>query len=615
MPRVTRAALRSHAIMEDEANLAAAIPLPSTPHKERAPLGEITNNVQDEVINVHEVDMDAKPAKKAGNKGRKAKTSKKGKKDSQFKDEENPEVLEDENQNDASSAVEEACVELMKEGNGSETLLCLDLFKHAQTNLRIQENYQVPMHDLVPNSSPSKAVQAARKQLTPTSTRTMPTPSFQPEVHKMKVDDAPTHNRSEDSFVPTIESRTPVKLTSISIVDEGIEQNADVEQLNEAKEDSFVEQIITRTPLKLVNRIEDSVEAIDALEDAIEKVGESLPDLKTTLAAPIKSRKVRKAPIKSVQAVKKGAPNNTGKVSLAVRTSVSQKTPIQPSVSKVAPPTSTKTPAPRPRTTKSSPTKEVQNTNDRIMSVTLDKAPPATKPLRVSSINKAPFQPAKSTKPPTRSTFTLPGEVIAQKLKLQREERVKREEDENAKKTTFKARPAPARLSMAPTVKMTVSSKARMSLAQGEKLGGDVGRKTSGPVIRPAGRISSVSSIKANIAGSTATSTVAMKRRSTLSVLSSNKRSPSTTASTSTTRKPSISTSNTLSSRISVLPAEGKTVSAKGKEVFNRGKVEVEDRERAKKEKEEMARVARREAAERGRVASREWAERMKGKV
>ena len=127
MPRVTRAALRSHAIMEDEANLAAAIPLPSTPHKERAPLGEITNNVQEEVINVDRVDTDAKSTKKAGTKGRKAKTSKKGKKGSQSKSEENPEVLEDENQSDASSAVEEARVELMKEGNGGETPLCLDL--------------------------------------------------------------------------------------------------------------------------------------------------------------------------------------------------------------------------------------------------------------------------------------------------------------------------------------------------------------------------------------------------------------------------------------------------------------------------------------------------------
>ena len=414
--------------------------------------------------------------------------------------------------------------------------------------------------------------------------------------------------------MPSIESCTPVKMLSVDIVNEGTEQIASVDQSNELKEDSFVDQIITRTPLKPMNRIEDSVEAIDALEDAIEKVGESLPDLKTALVSPIKSRKVRKGPIKGVQAVKKGVPNNTGKVSSTIRTSVSQKTPIRPSFSKVAPTTAAKTPALRSTTLTSPPPKGSQVTENRIMSATLNKV---AKPIRVSSIHKAPFQPAKSTKPPTRSTFTLPGEAIAEKLKIQREERLKREEEENAKKTTFKARPAPARLSMAPTVKMNTASKARMSLAQGEKLGGKLGRKSSGPVIsRPAGRISSVSSIKPHAVGSISTSTTATtKRRSTLSVLSSNKRSPLTTASTSTTHKPPVSISKTLSSRTSVLPGEVKTTTTKGKEVFHRGEVELEEREKAKREKEEMAKVARKEAAERGRVASRKWAERMRARA
>ena len=444
----------------------------------------------------------------------------------------------------------------------------------------------------------------------------MPTRCSHPGVDETKEDNTPNHNNSEDSFVNTSEPRTLVKMTAIEIIDEGVDKYVSVEEPNDVKEDSFAEQIITRTPLKPVNRIEDSVEAIDALEDAIEKVGESLPDLKAALVSPIKSRKVRKAPIKGTQAAKKGVPYNAGKVSSTIRTSVSQKTPIRPSFSKVPPTTAAKTPAPRPVITKPPPTKGAQTTKERAMSGALDKATSTSKPVRVSSINKAPFQPAKSTKPPTRSTFTLPGEAIAQKLKLQREERVKREEEEeNAKKTTFKARPVPARLSMAPTVKMTVASKARMSLAQGEKASIHMGRKSSGPVIRPGGRISSVSSIKATVAGPSATSTAATTRRSTLSVLSSNKRSPSTATSTSTNRKPSISTSNTLSSHTSALPAEGKPGSAKGKEVFNRGKVEVEEKERVKREKEEMARVARREAAERGRMASREWAERMKGKV
>ncbi|KAL9119198.1 MAG: hypothetical protein Q9187_004251 [Circinaria calcarea] len=574
--------------MEDEYNLAAAIPLPSTPQKERAPLGEITNNVQEDVISLTQVDFEAKPTKKASTRGRKAKASKKGKKGTQPKNEEGSEVLEDENQSDASSAVEEACLELMKGGTG--------------------EIVQVPMHDLIPNSPPSKAVQAARKQLTPK----MPTTSSSPNVHPLNERDVQAQKENMDSSLKAIESPTPAKGIAVDIIDEGKDKYASGEQLNEIKDDSFVKQIITRTPLKPVNRIEDSVEAIDALEDAIEKVGESLPDLKTALVSPIKSQKVRKAPLRGVQAAKKVVPNNTGKASSTTRTSISHKTPIKPSSSKVAPATGTKTQAFRPNPTKKSPPpKGSQFTKDRVMPTILDNASSATKPVRVSSITKAPFQPAKSTKPPTRSTFTLPGEAIAQKLKLQREERLKHEEEENAKTTTFKARPVPARLSMAPTVKSTLASKARMSLAQGEKLGSELGRKSSGPVVRSAGRVSSVSSTKANVNGPSATSDAATKRRVTMSVLGSNKLSPSTTTTSSTpsTRKPSISQAP-FSSRTSVLPAEAKTLTLKGKEVFNRGKMEVEERERAKREKEEKARQARKEAAERGRAASREWAER-----
>ena len=53
----------------------------------------------------------------------------------------------------------------------------------------------------------------------------------------------------------------------------------------------------------------------------------------------------------------------------------------------------------------------------------------------------------------------------------------------------------------------------------------------------------------------------------------------------------------------------------KGREVFNRDRMEKEARERERKEKEEAAKRARAEAAERGRIASREWAERQRKKM
>ena len=114
MPRVTRAAMRSHAIMEEESHFAATVPLPSTPLSGRTPLGDITSVVQEEVPNSHESDASVKAMKKAVVKSKKAKGTKKGGKKKVEKDKLTPEVLEDENQSETSSAVDEACGDLLR---------------------------------------------------------------------------------------------------------------------------------------------------------------------------------------------------------------------------------------------------------------------------------------------------------------------------------------------------------------------------------------------------------------------------------------------------------------------------------------------------------------------
>ena len=114
MPRVTRAAMRSHAIMEEESHFAATVPLPSTPLSGRTPLGDITSVVQEEALNSHESNASVKAVKKAIVKSKKAKGTKKGGKKKVEKDKLNPEVLEDENQSETSSAVDEACGDLLR---------------------------------------------------------------------------------------------------------------------------------------------------------------------------------------------------------------------------------------------------------------------------------------------------------------------------------------------------------------------------------------------------------------------------------------------------------------------------------------------------------------------
>ena len=492
------------------------------------------------------------------------------------------------------------------------------------------------MPDLRPNTPPSKAVQAAREKLTPNSQTT----HFDPEVHTSERGDATYRQRREDSFVAVIESRTPGKM--IQSENSEIEDNTDENAKEDEKiEDSFVKHIITRSPIRPLARIEDSVEAIDALEDAIEKVGESIPHLEDPPESPIKAPRGRKAPIKpaasGLKQAEKGVSTRATKVTRTNRAGTSQnRTPGRPLPGKqtlAAPATSRKSSQPR--------IAEIRTASNG--SNTSSKAPPTNRKLRVASITKAPFVPAKSAKPPTRSTFSLPGEAISHKLKQQREERLKREEEDNAKKRIFKARPTPARLSqMAPVVKSTIASKARLSMAQGVGKADDT-LATAGPVIKPVPRVSSAGSkiAKAGAPTSTSASTSVTtvptnrltNRPSVLGPTTTNKRIsvitvPSSTSTSTTTTKalaPRARTSTSLSpvpqaqaqaqfkSQDGIMPSQRKP-SISGKEVMNRAKEEREEGERMRREKEDAAKKARKEAAERGRVASREWAEKMKMK-
>ena len=106
MTRTTRAALRSNQLAEEAAN-AAIVPLPTTPQRERLPLGEISDNRGAEPSTVaitynEPVKQHTKPRKEG-------KVGKKGKKH----DKENEPhldimVLEDGDQSSVSSAAEEA---------------------------------------------------------------------------------------------------------------------------------------------------------------------------------------------------------------------------------------------------------------------------------------------------------------------------------------------------------------------------------------------------------------------------------------------------------------------------------------------------------------------------
>ncbi|KAF2677283.1 hypothetical protein K458DRAFT_424143 [Lentithecium fluviatile CBS 122367] len=194
----------------------------------------------------------------------------------------------------------------------------------------------------------------------------------------------------------------------------------------------------------------------------------------------------------------------------------------------------------------------------------------------------------KSTKAPTVANFQLPGEAVAAKLKAQKEERLKREEEaEAAKKAAFKTRPAPVRMLVPAPVRHTSASKARESLMSKENIAGIT-------IAPPPQRSASINAGK----------------RSSM-VLS---RTISTSSANSSNRNSMILNPGPVV-KSTVTPADAAAQKVKGKQVFNRDKMEKEARERERREKEEAAKRARAEAAERGRIASREWAEKQRKKM
>ena len=441
-----------------------------------------------------------------------------------------------------------------------------------------------------PHTPPSAAANAASRQLTPRPT----TPLNDSEMQTTK--DAITsegNDEKEDSFVAKIESRTPLKMANSERIDTPSKGGSD-------KDDSFVEQIKARTPGKRISRIEDSVEAIDALEEEIEKVGGLIPagaNGPSSHDQPNKHAKPQSTTIDSKSSGRlKTVRSEAHRKTVEAKRSSTSVRPLESKSSSVA---SVK----RVTMSKDAATWDGHQPTGLIVN-TGPAASHAVPKKRISSVHKAPFQPLKSTKPPTRPNFELPGEAVARRLKEQREERSKHEEEETAKPRVFKARPV--RQSYAPAVKLTATTKARLSMAKGEHLGNSklAARPVSMATVSPNKRLSTLSVPKR--------STPPIARRSTPPFANGAARltrGPSLSAST-TTRAPSALGAN----RPAPTAEESAVQKLKGKEIFGRTKVEIAEREKAKKEKEDAARRARAQAAERGRIASRAWAEKQKAK-
>jgi hypothetical protein len=167
----------------------------------------------------------------------------------------------------------------------------------------------------------------------------------------------------------------------------------------------------SRTPSRSPMRLEESIEAIDALEEALDKVGQAiyLSDHSADEKSP------RKARFSDVVGI---APNKRTRPSSVVTPKVSRAPGV---IRSLKPPSMPVRTSPARSSSMQVSSKESRKGSGEVSDYLASKRRP------ISMSFPAPPPPPKSTKPPTRSTFQLPGEAVAAKLKAQKEERLRRE--------------------------------------------------------------------------------------------------------------------------------------------------------------------------------------------
>jgi len=424
----------------------------------------------------------------------------------------------------------------------------------------------------------------------------------------------------------------------------------------------------SRSPSKSPMRLEESFEAIDALEEALENVTslgsfERVEEEKTPIteefAKPIitsdtRSRTPKDAPVAATRisrAPSVAAPKSMKPIKSSVARSTSVRVVSNKEV-KIAPtetvdylaskrrPVSMCYPTPPPPPKGRAPTRATfqLSSNDVVAKLKTQKEErqkreaegvvPKARPLSMPP-------PPKSNKPLTKPAFQLPGEKVAEKLKAQKEEREKREAQVPQQSATCTQRPVS--ISMAPHAKSTkaltkanfelpgsaVAEKLRIKreerlkrMEEAEAAKKEAALKTrQAPAIRKPVTMPVRQQEQPGITIPPPPPQPQVQRATSLASKRSSMSLSQPTSQSRSTSNSSVNRNSIIVPKAIVTPIDVIHQKIKGREVFNRDRIEKEARERERREKEEAAKRARAEAAERGRIASREWAEKQRRKM
>ena len=482
MPRKTRAAAKAQeAILADVDDAPQEVPLPPTPKRDREPLRSITPNSVDSLDNERPAPDEMSKAK--GKKGKKGGAKKKGKKTKAETVNEEPENVEE--------AQEETTepIEVLPETNDDREEQSASVGEPVVVAPEVQEPQERPKSSLGRSTRMTRRQQAKAEAEAETEAELEGAPEEQDQADapaQAPLEDAPTAEEpvvidepavSEEQLEPVIEAPEPKAIAGELILSPP-EPN-EPEELPATNTPSLLarsqniealsptlQELPDRTrpePLSLVasnstsrrtSQVEEGIEAIDALEDEIDEVAKIIPALDSPLS-PVKPRSAKKAEqsrlaTKTTSTSKPAAPR-TNKLAATTQPSATAR------IRSLAEPKKPATTLSRTASTKARPksvvvdskVKDKNEGNANEPSKPVDYLAAKRRPVSVSFPTPPP--PPKSKKPTTVSNFTLPGEAVAAKLKAQKLERQKREEEEAARKREFKARPVPT-VSTAPCI-------------------------------------------------------------------------------------------------------------------------------------------------------------------
>ncbi|TAQ84755.1 hypothetical protein B7494_g6912 [Chlorociboria aeruginascens] len=424
--------------------------------------------------------------------------------------------------------------------------------------------------------------------------------------------------QSAQGFVRSTASPTRSPAKTLDEVERVCKKEQTATPIFHADEDSFIEQIISRSPAKFSPRIEDSVEALDQLEEAIEAAlaNKILPVEEVKMGpAPTQNSKAKPKPktgsatmrVKSTaprQSVLKKSRSMTFKTDNRDDTQTSfqsgstesvpaKKVPVKRPNSLLPPKQTVRSLKPVTRPTFELPGEAVarQLKEKREARIAQQQSNEETVVKHAPSVSAPKI---KSTKPPTKPAFELPGEAISRKKREAQKARLKAQEEDDQKRRQFKA--TPLRNVVPSTLpRETIASRARQS-----KIG-----------------IEGIEN--GNLSVAKRGSNVGAHRPSILQINKANisaPRSPGTARPTA--RQSSFKLGGTsisgLAMQRTVSVTEAQVQRQRAKEIYNRDMKLAEEIEREKREREAAAKRSREEAAERGRQASREWAEKQRAK-